>query len=308
MTATNDQPEPTGYVPPSWSCLWTRGDGCSDLAAVLDQEARRVQGDLRAACIDARASLLVTKRLSSGFDLVNAAVPHGLVMDSVTEVAALVAGGANSLLAAQVAATMSRRLGIPGRMLLAYENDEDQPEALTIIEQLFAEVPALEYRVVQASPAADIASQLGSQELMVLGAPSGSWLQRQFFGKGARLVSHAPAGAVVVQAAPERVFQTMVEPSYVSRHLGSGDALRLHPEGLLAVVDAGRLIGVASRSSLAMAGDGAPVETCMDEPVAVHAADLVEDALALAGSLGGVPVPVTDGDGFLVGMFEPAGS
>ncbi len=202
MIANSGESEGIHADGPQWSALWTRGDGCAELATLLDPEAGRVQGDLREACISARASVLVTRKLSSGLDLTNVAVPHDLEIGSVKAVAALVAGGANSLLAAQVAATLAEALGVPGRMLSAYADDASQPEALTVVERLFVEVPTLEYRAVLADPPADLVAQMREDELMVVGAPAGSWLQRQFFGQGARLVSHAPAGAVVVQAAP----------------------------------------------------------------------------------------------------------
>ena len=305
MIANSGESEGIHADGPQWSAVWTRGDGCAELATLLDPEAGRVQGDLREACISARASVLVTRKLSSGLDLTNVAVPHDLEIGSVKAVAALVAGGANSLLAAQVAATLAEALGVPGRMLSAYADDASQPEALTVVERLFVEVPTLEYRAVLADPPAELVAQMREDELMVVGAPAGSWLQRQFFGQGARLVSHAPAGAVVVQAAPERVFRHMVEPHYVSRHLGAGDALRLHPVGLVAVVENRRLVGVATRTSLAMAGDGPSVETCMDEPISVDVADVVEEAWALSRQRGNVPIPVTDSQGLLVGMVEP---
>ncbi len=305
MIANSEGPQEPGWEGPAWSALWTRGDGCAELASLLDPQAERVQGDLREACIAARASLLVSWKLLLGLDLTNVAVPHDVEIGSTKAVAALVAGGANSLLAAQVAATLAEALDVPGRMLSAYADEERLPEALTVVERLFARVPTLEYRAVLADPPAELVGQMGDHELMVVGAPAGSWLQRQFFGQGARLVSQAPAGAVVVQSAPERVFRHMVEPDYVSRHLGAGDALRLHPVGLVSVVEDGELVGVATRASLAMAGDGPSVEACMDAPISVNVGDLVEEAWALSRARGNVPIPVTDAKGSLVGMIEP---
>lgn len=305
VIANSDDTEPDDSDRP-WSALWTRGDGCAELAALLDGDAQRVQGDLTTACVDAGASLLITKRLNPAFDVTNVAIPRDLDLSAVDGVAALVAGGANSLLAAQIAATLSDQLGVRGRMLSAYADEKGQSEALTVVEQLYALVPTLEYQAVLAVPPADLVAQLGARELMVVGAPLGSWLQRQFFGQGARLVSHAPAGSVVVQSAPDRVFRYMDDPTYVSRHLGAGDAHRLHKAGLVAVVEDGLLIGVVERSRLLLAGDGAPVEACMSEPISIGSLSTVEEAARLSREHGNVPVPVVDGDGFLVGMIHPS--
>ena len=78
----------------------------------------RVEGDLREACVEARADVLITKKLSS-FDLVSAVVPHNVERDEIRGVAAAVGSGPNSTLAAAVAYRISTYLGIPGMLVTA---------------------------------------------------------------------------------------------------------------------------------------------------------------------------------------------
>lgn len=285
--------------------VWTRGDGCAELAEALDPSAVRVTGDLSETVLVQRADLLVRKKVASGFDLVSTAVPSDLDLDTVAEVAALVSGGPHSVLGAAVAAQLGQSLSVPARMACAYAEDPD--DALTTVEQLYRQVPTIEYSIIHAEKASDLLEHLADHTLVVVGAPGGGWMQRQFFGPGARLVAKARAGAVVVQAAPRRVFSTMGEPEWVSRHLGAGDATRLHMLPLIPVVEDGILIGSVERSSLLIAGDGARVEHCMGEPVAVKATDSAEAAEAISLRYGGAAVPVVDPDGRLVGLFEPGG-
>ena len=48
--------------------------------------------------------------------------------------------------------------------------------------------------------------------LVVIGAPGGSWFQRQLFGAGARLQAAAPGGVLVVRQDVPRVYQAMTAP------------------------------------------------------------------------------------------------
>ncbi len=97
--------------------LWTRGSGCASLAALLGGErAHKVEGELRTACIQERADLLVTRKHSS-FDLIDVAVPHHFVPERISNVVAAVAGGPHSSLAARVAGGVASSLGVPGRIV-----------------------------------------------------------------------------------------------------------------------------------------------------------------------------------------------
>lgn len=281
--------------------LWTRGSGCHELAELLSPvEPVRVQGDLAESCIRHRARLLVTRRLSN-FDLVGLAVPVDFDPGRIGRVVAAVAGGPHSPLAARVARRLGERLGVEAEMVCAYR--EDPESAVTLIEGLYREVPDLSYRLVRTDNVSQILDSLSPDTLLVLGAPGGTWFQRTLFGPGARLRQRAPAGAVVVRAAPTRVFQVMQDPIFVGPLRQAADILRVHAEELLAVVDRGRLIGVVRREALRRAPPDATVASLMEPPVSVPIDGSLDDAVEVAAALGGAPVPVTDETGVLVGTL-----
>ncbi len=285
--------------------LWTRGDGCGELAALLDPGARRATGDLQQACISAAANLVVARKLLPSFDLVSLAVPVSFRPGSVGSITAAVGGGPHSGLAARVAAELGRSFQVPAAMVCAYRDDEGKGEAVTLIENLAAQVPTLEYRIVHAPTVEDLIAGLEDDTLVVFGAPGGSWLQRLLFGTGARLRHRAPNGAVIVREAEPRVFHRLVEPVYVSRHMRAADALRLTSEQVLPVVDHGTLVGVVRRRVLLTAGETPTVGDLMEAPVSVPI-DGTEADLTVAGRvLGGGPVPVVDEHGRLIGTVEP---
>ncbi len=274
--------------------VWSRGKGCSELATLLDSDAQRVEGDLTDFAISNRADLLVSKRFTASFDVIPTIVPFDVSFDEVEVVAALVAGGPHSELAARVARRLGESLVLPTRLECAYENDGDQVSALNVVETLVRLVPGVEAGIVQAKSASGVIQHAGSKTLLVLGAPGGSFLQRQFFGKGARLIAKSAIGAVAVREAPRRVFHGMDEPAYVSPHMGAGDAARVMPGGLLAVVEDGVLIGSVTGTALVMAGDGPRVADCMREPVSLDRLDTVDDAAKKLRSLGVPSLPVVD--------------
>ncbi len=279
--------------------VWTRGKGCADLATALDPDAVRVNGDVGDACIEHRASLLVTRRLSTKFDLIPSAVPHDLDLAAMTGVAALVGGGPHSLLVAEVTARLAERTSLPGRMLCAYRTPGEQAEALTTVELLYRAVPQLEYRTVRVDRAQEVVDQLAEGEAIVVGAPGGSWLQRQVFGTGARLVAKAPAGAVVVKSAPDRVFQYMTEPHYVSPHMSVADVQRLFDVATLAVVDQGMYLGMLRMDALAGASRQESVSTYVAPVDAVRLTDPLPDAEPEVAE----SIPVTDESGKLLGVL-----
>lgn len=288
--------------------LWTRGKGCRELAELLaGSEAPRVTGDPVEACVAARAELLVSRRLQSSFDLVDAAVPLDVEPEGVGSVVAAVAGGPHSVLAARVARRIGGALGVPASMVSAHPADSDPTEAIRIVEEIYPQVPDIGYVTMAASDMSDLVDQLPGRTLLVFGAPGGSWFQRRLFGPGARLRSHAPAGAVVVQSAPRRVFQEMGEPVFVAPMLHARDTLRIRPEGTLAVADAGRLVGLVRRTRLAELQPETPVGEAMEEPVSIGQVETVEAARPLQPMFGPDPIPVVDEEERLVGgLVVPA--
>ncbi len=289
------------------SVVWTRGAGCAELAAALSSsEPNRVQGDLRQACVDARADLLVTRRLSTSFDFVSMAVPHDYEPDRIAFVSAAVGSGPHSELAARIARRLATALGVEGEMVSAYPEPELAGGARDIVEALAPIAPDIPYRLVEAGGAAEIIETLPDRALIVLGAPGGTWLQRAFFGPGARLLHRAPAGAVVVQKAPPRVYHRMTEPVYVSRHLQAGEALRIMEHPVVPVLDEGKLVGLVRRSALERAGKGTDVEAVMEEVRYLEIGDPLAEAENVSEGLDGSPIPVVDADMRLLGSVGSA--
>lgn len=282
--------------------LWTRGEGCAELADTLSPvTTTRAEGDLALACLQARADAVVSRSLSSSFDLVPQIVPDGVDLETSKSIVAAVSGGPHSPIAAAVAARIGSVTGLPASIVCAYYDEDSQASAVSLIQGLYLQIPDIEYRLVEASNATELTAQLPDDATLVIGAPGGGWLQRTFFGKGAKLIQAAPAGTIVVRSAPRRVFQQMGEPVYVSPMREALDILRIHQEGMLAVTDAGKLVGIVRRESLDLAEPGVPVSELMEAVMSVDAAAAVDDAADLWKDFDPDPIPVIDTDGFLVG-------
>lgn len=260
-------------------------------------------GDVVETCIRHGAELLVSRRLSSSFDLVNTAVPMGFDPDSVVSVVAAVAGGPHSELAVRVAERIGKVTDAEAIVTCAFQEESQRGRAVATIERLFEKVPGIEYRLVQAADATELVAGLPDRSLLVLGAPGGGWLQRTFFGAGAKLRSEAPAGAVIVRRSPDRVFQVMTDPIFVGPLREAVDILRLHTDPVLAVVDRAQLIGIVRRSALELADPGVPVASLMEAPSSVAMTAAVEEARGLVGGFEGAAVPVVDDEGRLVGAL-----
>ena len=282
--------------------VWTRGKGCAELAGLLDEGTpARVQDDIRTECVETRADLLVSRRMPPGFDFVSVAVPSDFVAENVGSVSAAVSSGPHSALAARIAYRLGEALGVDSEMVSAYPTPDELPAARRIVKTLAGKIPGMSYRVIETAGAAELIGALPDDALLVLGAPGGWWLQRSFFGTGVRLRQRAPAGAIVVQQAPGRVYHRMEEPAYVSTHLLVGDALRVMEHAVGAVVDDGKLVGVVRRTALVGADPADCVGDLMDDPVFLDVGDSYEEAARLIDLFQGAPIPVVDGDGRLVG-------
>jgi hypothetical protein len=281
--------------------VFTRGKGCHELAEVLGgDQVGRVQGDLSASCLEERADVLVSKRLPSGFDLVNVVVPVGFEPDRVTKVVATVAGGPHSVLAAETASAVASGLGVEAEMLSAARSDDGIGAAGEILDQVGAYLPDLGRRAVVVDGIAELVEELDEGALLVLGAPGGSWLNRSRTGPGARLRRTAQAGAVIVRSAPDCVFRFMGDPVYVSPLRLADDTLRIHKERTLAVADEGLLVGLVRREGLMKAG-ASPVASVMEEALSVRLDETISQARELKPTFGPDPIPVTDHDEHLVG-------
>jgi CBS domain-containing protein len=291
---------------PGWSVVWTHGAGCPDLAGLLaGGEARRAGPDLRASCVEARADLLVGRKLTS-FDLVSMAVPYGFDPPRVEAVVAAVAGGPHSLLAARVARRLSAALGVPASLVAASPEEGTDPAAEEALERAATLVPISERRVLRAASPGAAVRALPPGSLLVLGAPGGTWWQRQFTGPGRQLRLGAPAGAVVVRRAPRRCFHYMEEPAAMGVQMPAGEALRLAGTAVVPVAEEGRLVGLVRHRALSEADPGAPLGRIMEAPAFALAEDPLDVVGELSAFLDGAPVPVVDASGRLCGMVAAA--
>jgi CBS domain-containing protein len=282
-----------------WRVLWTRGDGCRELALALG-EAGPVEGDLRAACLGHRTDLLVARKLTS-FELVSVAVPHGYRPGAVSGIVAAVGGGPHSILAGVVAARLGLYLDVPASLASGSRSPEEDPAAEAMLVEVSGAVPGLPAKVVRADSARALVAGLPGGSLLVVGAPGGSWMQRQFFGPGRRLVVKAPAGAVVVRRSPLRCFQVMTEPLAFGPAMPVAEARRLLEHHSAPVVTDGKLVGVVHRAALASAARGAVVGAVMSAAVAVREDAVVEDLATVPAVVD--PVPVVDLKGRLRGVI-----
>lgn len=283
--------------------VWTRGKGCSELAATLALgPPLRAVGELDRFLASHRAGLLVARKLSESVPT-SMVSPSGYEPDGFARIAVAVSGGPHSSLAVEVGARLTTATGRPAQLISAFRRDAERADAAASLNELAEMGPELDPLLIETKEPKDLLRHVADDALLVLGAPGGSWLQRLFLGPGARLVSGASAGVVVVRRAPVRAYQLMGEPLYVSPHLGVQDALRITDASVLPVVEAGELVGIVSRTAMLMAGEGMSINHLMAEPrsLGVHAS--ASDAMAVAAAQGGFPVAVVDQDRRLVGTL-----
>lgn len=71
--ASGGPPPDWGRIPAAdgWRVAWTRGEGCAEIAAMLDPATTRVTGDRLQYLIDRRVNLFVSKKIANSFDLID---------------------------------------------------------------------------------------------------------------------------------------------------------------------------------------------------------------------------------------------
>ena len=310
LTSTHPPLESTRHQgDEAWRVAWTRGGQSRQLAEVLGGDlAQSVGADLTRSCIDGRIDILVARRLIS-FDLVPVAVAHGLDLSRVRFITAAVAGGPHTDLTAAVASRLAGRLAVPATIATVFRPHDDQDMARHRLEVLSALHPNLVPEAVDGTGATSLAHLLDDGTLLVLGAPGGSWLQRQLFGPGSRMSLTAPGGAVVVRNAPRRCFHRAMSPAGVAvgPHLRVADALRVLCHPTTPVAAAGRLVGIVRMSALEAAPPDLGVGDIMEPPVWVDAVEAEAALDELAPFFEGGPIPVVDRSGQLVGAVPPGG-
>ena len=300
MQAADHPPTPSDPLPRT---VWTRGKECAELARVIAGDAAiRASGDLLEACVEARAELLVTKRVPNAGPVASA-TPFDFSPEGANRVVALVSGGPHSLLAARMALWLGASLDLPAGLVSGYRVPDEQDHASEVIERITPHVPLLETRTVEAWTGKQLLDEIEDDVLLVFGAAGGSWIQRMFLGPGARLASGAPGGAVVVRDQAPSVFQRMEPPVYVSPLLNASDALLVSSHSAIPVVAFGRVVGVVRRAVLEAAPADVTVESVMEAPHMVAPTDSVADALEIYRRTGMDPIPVCGPDAQLVGVI-----
>lgn len=245
---------------------------------------------------------MVSRRLSS-FDLCSVAAPSGFSADETIGVVAAVGSGPHSSLAAAVAERIGRSLGVSASAVYAHGSSGPTPAAARIVQELDDRFPDLRIEAVGAASPEAMVHALPEGTLLVVGAPGGSWFQRQFFGPGARIKHKASGGTIVVKAAPARVYQVMEPPTAFGPHMRVADALVVGA-GDVVVTSESALLGVVPAATLHMADRDAELGALAreaaflaPEETIAHARDLIDDTDSMT-------VPVVDGSGDLVGVYH----
>ena len=268
------------------------------------ERAIQISDDPNEAAIRSRADMAVMKKVGS-LDLLPLAAPSAFDPELATHVVAAVGEGPHSQLATIVAARLAERLGLPVEAVMAVRPGAARADARRTLDGARAR-SGIPGRVVEAESEAGLLESIAPSTVLVLGAPGGSWLHRQFFGPGARLRTHAPAGTIVVRDAPRRAFHYMTEPSAVSGQLSVRDAFAVVTASVTPVVEDGLLVGVVRKQTLAEASPDAEVADVMETPAFVEAIDAIDEIAHVVEFYESSPVPLVDRRGRLVGQLEPA--
>lgn len=263
--------------------------------------AVKAGANIATSCIEVRAALLVARQLNS-FDLCNIAVPHGFTPETTQSVVAAVGSGPHSLLAATIAHRLANQLGIAARAVYGCREGEDRTQAEVVLGTIAADLPALDTEVIEAANPAAMVGSLPSGTLLVVGAPGGSWFQRQFFGPGARIQAKAPNGTIVVKHAPTRVYQVMQPPAAFGPHMRVADAAQLAPGQHIIVALDGQLLGTLHAENLQHARPDSELRDVLEDPVFLNADEDLGHAAELIAHHGS-PIPVVDANTRLVGTI-----
>lgn len=290
----------TGVLGP-WRVVWSGDDACRSLAEVLG-EPRPVRAghDVWASLVGARATLHVTRQLPS-VERCSVAVPHHVVIDDISGVVAAVGGGPHSALAAATARRIAERLDVPAKVVSGYRRAELRSSAREALEDVAAAGIWLPMEAVATEHPLELVASLPRGTLVVIGAPGGSWFQRQFFGPGVRLQAAAPGGVVVVRQDVRRVYQVMSPPAAVGSHMRVRDVLELTEDPVVLVAEHGKLVGIVRRGRLMGLRSHIEVGSIAEPPVTVAAEEPVHHILLLLDEHAGGPVGVVAADGRLLG-------
>jgi predicted secreted protein len=263
----------------------------------------RIEGDLRATCINGRVDAVVTRKLTS-FDLVPVVVPQSVEVATVERIAVAVGEGPHSPFAVAVAARLGTTMAVPVAASSVYRSEDEHDATLTRLRELTLPYASVETSAVLGDSAVKLIEGLDPTTLLVVGAPGGSWFQRQIYGPGHRLTVSAPSGVLVVRSAPARCFHVATDDheSIVGPQMSVADARRVIRHSVVAVADHGTLVGVVRADELAGVDDDLTMSDVMHPPVSVDAAEPVDAVEDVREFFDGSPIPVIDGSGRIIGM------
>ncbi len=285
----------------AWRIVWTGDSSCRAVAELLaDAHAIRAGTDVWSSLVDARATLHVTPHLST-MPRCSVAVPHDVDVASISSVVAAVGGGPHSGLAAATAQRISLSLDVPASVITGYRSRDQRRQAhraLLDIAESGIDVPM---HAVETEHPPELVAALPAGSLVVIGAPGGSWFQRQLFGAGARLRAAAPSGVVIVRHDVRRVYQVMTTPVAVGTAMRVRDVLELTSEPIVLVAEQGRLSGMVHRRQLMGLEPHLSVGSVAEPPIGLGADEPVDQVRLVLDEHGGGPVGVVDRRGRLIG-------
>ncbi|HSG78645.1 MAG TPA: hypothetical protein VLD62_03620 [Acidimicrobiia bacterium] len=298
-------PETTTREREPWPVLHTRGAGMRQVAEILaGGPARRLRGDLHDAVFESRAVMLVARTVVDT-DLLRQVVPHQVDLTRARSVVGAIGGGPHAGAVADVTARVGSVMSVPAELVAASPGPSLDEAARAALDTAGRREPGLDRSLVRVTSVDDLVRMVPTHALLVIGAPGGSWLQRQFLGPGRKMAVGAPSGALVVHDAPRRCLHAMEDWNAAGPAMRVADALRLMTDEAWPVVDAGRVIGIIRRSVLATADPTVAIAGVMEPPVAVAWDAPPAAAEADGRRLDGAPVPVTGPSGHLIGAVRP---
>ncbi len=284
---------------------WTRGEGCLPLAQLLSSEPVPVGRQFVATCVAERLDAVVTRGRSPS-DVVATLTPRSFDPDILEEVVVAVADGPHSPFAVAIADRIRATLELPGRLVTVFRSDAERVAAELRLASYATSHPRFSRSAIEAPSVKGLLEALEEGSLLVIGAPEGSWFQRQLLGPGPALIGGAPGPSIAVRSAPRRCFHVMSPASgrALAPHMSARDALLVTSDPTVPVADRGVLLGIVRRASLADAAPDTDVEDVMEEPVAVGAIEPTLAAEELAEFLDGGPVPVVGDKSELLGLVD----
>ena len=287
---------------------WTRGEGCLPLAELLTSDPIPVGKQLVATCVEERLDAVVTRGRSPS-DVVSTLTPRSFDAESaerVEEVVVAVADGPNSPFAVAIADRVRSALDVPGRMLTVFRSEAEHVAAELRLSSYAGSHPRFSRDALEAPNVKVLLDALSAGSLLVIGAPEGSWFQRQLLGPGPALIGGAPGPSIAVRSAPRRCFHLMRPAAgrAVAPHMAARDALLVTTDPTVPVADGGLLLGIARREALRSASADASVADVMEDPVAVQTTEPTTAADELSEFLDGGPIPVVGEKSELLGLID----